>query len=61
MTEDTAERVAKFMRRFLLPHAFAFYGGVLRLADDHDRLAAVAGYILARQKQRLTNRDVQRG
>ena len=61
MTEDTATRVAKFMRGFLLPHAFAFYGGVLKLADDHDRLAAVAGYILAHQKQRMTNRDVQRG
>ena len=41
------------MRGFLLPHAFAFYGGVLKLADDHDRLAAVAGYILAHQKQRI--------
>ena len=61
MTEDTATRVAEFMRRFLLPHAFAFYGGVLKLADDHDRLAAIAGYILAHQKQRMTNRDVQRG
>ena len=29
VTEDTATRVAEFMRRFLLPHAFAFYGGVL--------------------------------
>ena len=37
------------------------YGGVLKLADDHDRLAAIAGYILAHQKQRITNRDVQRG
>ena len=61
VTEDTATRVAKFMRDFLLPHAFAFYGGVLKLADDHDRLAAVAGYILAHQKQRITNRDIQRG
>ena len=61
MTEDTATRVAKFMREFLLPHAFAFYGGVLKLADDHDRLAAIAGYILAHRKERMTNRDVQRG
>jgi hypothetical protein len=61
VTEGTAERVAEFMRRFLLPHALAFYSGVLKLADDHDRLAAVAGYILARQSERITNRDVQRG
>jgi Protein of unknown function (DUF3987) len=61
VTEDTAERVAKFMRRFLLPHATAFYSGVLKLADDHDRLAAIAGYILARQSTHITNRDIQRG
>jgi hypothetical protein len=61
VTENTAERVAKFMRQFLLPEATAFYSGVLRLADDHDRLAAIAGYILARQSERITNRDVQRG
>ncbi|MDE5446477.1 DUF3987 domain-containing protein [Bradyrhizobium sp. CSA207] len=61
VTENTAERVAKFLRRFLLPHALAFYGGVLGLSNDHDRLAAVAGYILAHKIERLTNRDVQRG
>ena len=61
VTEDTAARVAKFMRQFLLPHALAFYSGVLGLADDHDRLAAVAGYILAHRCERLTNRDIQRG
>jgi hypothetical protein len=61
VTEQTAERVAKFMHGFLLPHALAFYAGVLGLADEHDRLAAVAGYILARRLDRITNRDVQRG
>ncbi len=61
-TEDTAERVAKFMHQYLLPHAFAFYGGVLKLADDHDRLINVAGYILTREEKTvLTNRDVQMG
>jgi Protein of unknown function (DUF3987) len=61
ISEDTANRVARFMHEFLLPHAIAFYAGVLNLADDHDRLAAVAGYILARKLGRITNRDVQRG
>jgi hypothetical protein len=61
VTEETAQRVARFMHEFLLPHALAFYAGVLNLADDHDRLAAVAGYILARKLDRITNRDVQRG
>jgi hypothetical protein len=61
VTEDTARRVADFMDRFLRPHALAFYCGVLGLADDHDRLAAVAGYILAHRLEKVTNRDVQRG
>jgi hypothetical protein len=58
---DTAERVAQFLHNFLLPHAVAFYAGVLGLSDDHDRLTAVAGYVLARKLDRITNRDVQRG
>ena len=35
--------------------------GSHRVSHDHDRLAAIAGYILARQSERITNRDVQRG
>jgi ribosomal protein S19E (S16A) len=33
----------------------------LGLLDDHDHLAAVAGYILARKVDKITNRHVQRG
>ena len=61
VTEHTAHRVADFMHRFLLPHATAFYAGMLELSDDHDRLTKVAGYILAKNLSRITNRDVQRG
>ena len=61
VTEHTAHRVADFMHRFLLPHATAFYAGMLELSDDHDRLTKVAGYILAKKLSRITNRDVQRG
>lgn len=61
VTYDTARRVADFMGQFLQPHALAFYSGVLGLADDHDRLAAVAGYILAHKLDRVTNRDIARG
>jgi DNA polymerase I-like protein with 3'-5' exonuclease and polymerase domains len=61
VTENTALRVADFMHRFLLPHATAFYAGMLELSDDHDRLTKVAGYILAKKLTRITNRDVQRG
>jgi hypothetical protein len=61
VTEKTAQRVAKFLHTFLLPHALSFYAGVLGLSDDHDRLTSVAGYVLARKLDRITNRDVQRG
>jgi hypothetical protein len=43
ISAGTAERVARFLHEFLFPHAVAFYAGVLGLADDHDRLSAVAG------------------
>src|SRR3984893_5791529 len=44
---DACLRVERFIHSFLFPHALAFYAGILGLADDHDRLAAVAGYVLA--------------
>jgi hypothetical protein len=56
-----ARRVANFLSRFLLPHAIAFYTSIYGLSDDHDRLTAVAGYILAHKVDRLTNRVIQRG
>ena len=34
---------------------------MLGLSDDHERLTAVAGYILAHRLERITNRDIQRG
>ena len=61
ITEATAQRAKGFLHGFLLPHALAFYAGVLGLSNDHDRLTAVAGYILAHKLEEITNRDVQRG
>jgi Protein of unknown function (DUF3987) len=61
VTEDTARRVRDFLHDFLLPHALAFYAGTLGLSNDHDRLAAVAGFILARKLDRVTNRHITRG
>ncbi|MDA9521473.1 hypothetical protein XI06_14210 [Bradyrhizobium sp. CCBAU 11434] len=61
ISEQTARRVGAFLHRFLLPHALAFYAGVLGLSNDHDRLTSVAGYILAHRLEKLTNRDIQRG
>lgn len=59
--EPVARRVEAFLHGFLLPHAISFYGGVLGLADDHDRLTAVAGYILAHGLETVSVRDVARG
>jgi hypothetical protein len=59
--ERTAQRVADFLDQFLLPHAISFYVDVLGLSDDHDRLAAVAGYILARKLTKITNSDIHHG
>jgi hypothetical protein len=59
--ERTARRVADFMHQFLLPHAAAFYAGVLELSDDHERLTKLAGHILAKKLERVTNRDVHAG
>jgi hypothetical protein len=46
ITEETAARVAKFMRKFLRPHLMAFYTGLLDLSDNFDDLRMIAGYIL---------------
>ena len=57
---ETAQRVADFMDSFLLPHALAFFAGMLGLSDNHDELTNVAGYILAHKKSKMSHRDTQR-
>lgn len=59
ITAATAQRVRSFLHGFLLKHAFAFYAGTLDSPDGHDRLRALAAYILAHRKTELKNRDVQ--
>ena len=61
VTADIARRVAGFLHSFLLPHALAFYAGVLGLSNDHDQLRDIASYILTHRLEKITNRDVQRG
>jgi hypothetical protein len=59
---DVARRVAALLHGFLLPHALAFYSGVLGLSDEHDRLTSLAGYILAHPElSEIAFRDIQRG
>lgn len=59
ISQDTAERVAKFMYEYLFFHALEFYGGVLELSEEHTRLKKVAGYILTKKLTEVTNRIVQ--
>lgn len=56
----TAAKVAQFIGTFLLPHAFAFYAGVLGMSDDQEQLEAVAGYILAHRLKEIDHRTIQR-
>jgi hypothetical protein len=59
--EDTARRARDFLHGFLRPHAIAFYHDVLSVRDGADQLTAVASFILAHGRERMTARDVQRG
>jgi hypothetical protein len=61
VTVDTLRRAGAFLHKFLVPHAVAFYGGLLGLPDDHDRLANVADYILAHKLETVGYRVIQRG
>jgi len=42
-------------------HSVAFYAGVIGLADDHDAIQDVAGYILANRLDSITMRTLGRG
>ncbi len=61
VTEAVALRAARFLHEFLLPHAVAFYGGILGLSDDHDSLTHVATHILVHELEMVSVRDVARG
>ena len=61
LSGGTARRVADFLHKYLRPHAVAFYGNVLGLADNHDLLVSVAGHILAHRLDLLTSYNFQRG
>jgi hypothetical protein len=59
ISEGTARRAGEFLHRFFLPPALAFHVGMLGLSKDHDRLAAIAGYILAKGLKKITVRDIK--
>lgn len=55
---DTAGRVDRLMRGFLMPHALAYYSDILGASGELEHARWVAGYILSRGLQDLTNRDL---
>lgn len=61
VSAETATRVATFLHEFVLPHAAAFYGGILDMSDEQDELQSTASYILTNKPDVMTVRDCQRG
>ncbi len=58
VSESVAARVAAFMRQFIRPHLFDFYEEVLALPEEHERLRAIAGYILSKKLTTIANRQI---
>lgn len=60
VSEQTAARVDRLMRRFLLPHALAYYSDILGASSDLEHARWVAGYALSRNLTTVTNRELVR-
>jgi hypothetical protein len=61
VSADTARRAGAFLHNFVLRHAVAFYSDIIGLSNNHDAVTALAGYILAHKKTKITHRDIMRG
>lgn len=57
----TTARVEAFLSGYIMKHSLAFYAGVIGLSDDHDDLIDVAGFILAKRREKVTIRDIRMG
>jgi hypothetical protein len=55
---ETAKRVDRLMREFLLPHALAYYTDILGAASDLEHARWVAGHILSKTLDVVNNRDL---
>lgn len=55
---ETAEQVERLMRGFLLPHALAYYTDILGGSSDLEHSRWVAGHILSKGLQSISNRDL---
>lgn len=55
---DTAERVERLMREYLLPHALAYYTDILGAAGDLEHSRWIAGHVLSKKLNTITHRDL---
>lgn len=55
---ETAEQVDQLMRRFLLPHALAYYTDILGVSSDLEHARWIAGHVLSKRLDVITNRDL---
>ena len=60
VSQDTAERVARFMAEFIRPSAVAFYAGMLGVSAGHEHLIGLAAWIVANGLGEVAARDAQR-
>lgn len=60
ITGETAARVAKFMREYILGHARVFYGSIGNVEVHDEIVRAIGGWILAHNIERFTLRDLTR-
>lgn len=58
VSEQTAAKVDLLMRKFLLPHALAYYTDILGAASELEHARWIAGHILAKNLDVLQNRDL---
>lgn len=58
VSASTAEQVECLMRRFLLPHALAYYTDVLGASGDLEHARWIAGHILSKGLRAISNRDL---
>jgi len=57
---DTANRVARFMAEFIMPHALAFYVGMIDLSENDSIIRDIGGSILTHKLDRVTINEMRR-
>jgi hypothetical protein len=58
VTAATAQQVDRLMRRYLLPHAIAYYTDILGASGDLEHARWVAGHVLSKGLLAISNRDL---